>query len=196
MKESLRGLFYIVKGHYVKNKAPRFWNEVSETDNYIGGYDPDREDTEEWYMVLDSETFRCHGAVSTLLGAGNIIRHIILKHKTKEHYFTTLEQYENTVSPTHRRLHQEVYNTYGDYFSQYVKDVEDSAYNEVRNNTPVMKARNKKKRSLSKVVVEMVEVTPSKNTIEVSTLSDTSTPKPKRGKGLKPTKRKVTAEME
>lgn len=195
MKENLRGLFYIVKGHYVKNKAPRFWNEVSASYNDIGGYDPDREDTEEWYMVFDNEEFRCHGAVSTLQGAGNIIRRIILKHRTKEHYFTALEQYENMVSLIHQRLHQEVYNTYGDYFSQYVKDVEESAYREVRNNTPVMKARNKKKRSLSKVV-EMVEVTPPKNTIEVNTLSDTSTPKPKRGKGLKPTKRKVTAEME
>lgn len=195
MKENLRGLFYIVKGHYVKNKAPRFWNEVSASYNDIGGYDPEREDTEEWYMVFDNEEFRFHGSSTTLQGAANIIRRIILKHKTKEHYFTTLEQYENMVSPIYQRLHQEVYNTYGDYFKQFVSEVvEESAYREVRNNTPVMKARNKKKRSLSKVV-EMVEVTPPQ-TIEVNTLSDTSTPKPKRGKGLKPIKRKVTAEME
>lgn len=194
MKENLRGYFYIVKGHYVKNRAPRFWNEVSESDNYIGGYDPEREDTEEWYMVFDNEEFRCHGSSTTLQGAANIIRRIILRYKTKEQYLSALEGFDTTVSPIHIRLHQEVYNTYGDYFKQFVSEVvEESAYREVRNNTPVVKARNRKRRSLVKA--EMVEVTPPQ-TIEVNTSSDTSTPKPRRGKGLKPKKRKVLIEEE
>lgn len=190
MKESLRGLFYIVKGHYVKNKAPRFWNEVSASYNDIGGYDPEREDTEEWYMVYDNETFRCHGAVSTLLGAGNIIRHIILKHKTKEDYFTTLEQYEVSPSPTHLRLQQEVYNTYGDYFKQYVKDVENRAYTSIRENTPTKKAR---KRFIKRTPVT-VEVTPVSTPTPITEDTEDLTPK-KKTKGLKPRKREVMVEI-
>lgn len=190
MKENLRGLFYIVRGSYVKGKTPRFYNEVCEHDNFIGGYDPSDDTNEDWYMVLDNETFQCHGAKSSLKGALNIIRRIIIKYKTKEEFFNTLRGLDRPYSPIQVRLDKEVYNTYGNYFKNSVEGVEDEAYKELRNNNPVFKARNKKKRPIIKVEMEKVqkEITP------IDT-SDTNVPK-KRNKGLKPIKRRSLVEIQ
>lgn len=192
MRESLRGLFYIMKGQYVKNRTPRFWNDVSESDNYIGGYDPEGDDTSEWYSVMDKENFQCHGTAPTLKGAVNIIRKIILRYRTKEHLYEVLERYDMPKSPIHIRLMEEVYNTYGDFFSGLVEDVENTTYEEVRNDTPVMRARNKRKRSLIKVEMKDKD-TPPDTTIE-DTPPKGDVPK-KRNKGLKIRKRKVSVEM-
>jgi len=54
-EESLRGLFYIVKGDY-KKKGISFVNKVTGDVNYIGGYDPEDSETTEWYRTISHIT--------------------------------------------------------------------------------------------------------------------------------------------
>ena len=55
--EDIRGLFFIVKGHYKKGVGDSFINEVSGNISHIGGYDPKNENIGEWYTCLDKVTY-------------------------------------------------------------------------------------------------------------------------------------------
>lgn len=188
MAEDMRGLFYIVRGNYKRDKAPKFWNEVSESYHHIGGYDPEDQTNEEWYMLFDNVTFMCNGAGSDMTKLLDSIYRLITTYKTRERYLTTMRSLDVAHSPIMIRMEQEVFKHYGDYFSAQVRGVEDKAYEFLATNTPVARAR-KKLRKRSSTPVEME--TPKTTETPVETVLT-----PKRKKGLKPTKRQTTIEFE
>ena len=51
--DSMRGLFFIVKGQYQKGVEPSFINSVTGDVSHVGGYNPYSDDTTNWYMCLD-----------------------------------------------------------------------------------------------------------------------------------------------
>lgn len=163
MREDMRGLFYIVKGQYRKNKGEKFFNEVSQDYNYIGGYSPEDTTNEEWYMLVDSETF-------TTLACGSDIHKIvkcagkyIRKYKTKDNYLKMLRslEYSQSPSPIHKRLQEEVYRHYGDYYEDLIEKEVDEVYEEVHNEMVNPLYKKAKKR--------LVKKTPQNTSEEVMT---------------------------
>ena len=115
-EEDLRGVFFIVKGHYRKNCGQSFVNSATGEVNHIGGYDPSSEETSEWYMVLDSITFNCVCCGGDFNRVIKSIGNVIKRYKTKARYLKELEKRDNRnmVSKPMRCLYQAVYDTYGD----------------------------------------------------------------------------------
>lgn len=188
----MRGLFFIVKGRYSKGVEPSFLNKVKNEVSYIGGYDPYNEDTPEWYMLLDKNTFHCiacggdfnkvlKGVYITIKKyrgvAKNYFRHI--SSITSDDYYETnylgktpltheqrVKKAEGRcprVSPVMRELYQQVYNEFGDYFEEEIQEMEERAYSEISDQTPFKKA--KKLRSMTKSIKTPVE-TPMKDVQE------------------------------
>lgn len=191
MLEDMRGRLVILQGQYRHKCPPTFFNEVSGSDNCIGGYDPDREDTEEWFMLYDIETLTCHGCGSDYFKLLDNVFKVITKYPTRSKYMSMVRSLENNhVSPIHRRLMDEVINTYGDYFRDDIEEMEDKAYKWLSDNDPVKKAR-KKSRLIKKTTSVVMEE--RKTPVVTST-----TPKHTSGKkkGLVPKKRKTTIEYE
>lgn len=183
-EESLRGLFYIVKGQYRK-KAPTFVNKVTGDVSYIGGYDPDDEETAEWYRVMDNITHHCVYCGSDLDSAVECVEKMIKHHKTRKHYFhyvcrVTSEDYYEThylgrtpltpeqrskkaegrcprVSPIQKALEDEVFNEYGDYFSALIEEAEDSAYWAIKEDKPFNKGMKRHKKLPKPVSVQEEE---------------------------------------
>lgn len=145
MSESLRGVFYIVRGGHRKDKAPRFFNEVSENYSWIGGYDPEDTTNQEWYMLMDNVLFMCQAASSDINVVLKAAERCITKYKTKENYIEVMRSLDayRYQSATQKRLEQEVYKHYGDYFRPELEEVEERAYAFLKENTPVMKARRR-----------------------------------------------------
>ena len=63
MLEDLRGVFFIIKGQYRRGIAPSFFNTYTESEQWLGGYNPETTTTE-WYMLLDRLTWTVHYASS------------------------------------------------------------------------------------------------------------------------------------
>ena len=186
--ESMRGLFFIVKGHYRRGAEPHFKNEVSGDNTYIGGYDPFSPQTDRWYMLMDRRTYHCiacGGDLEKVLGG---VYNVIMKHKGKaENYFkrvsdTTSDDYYEVyylghtplnheqrvkkaegrcprVSPTMRELYGKVYDEYGDYFRSEVEEMENKAYNDLKG-VSVCNTKGKVKKPLFKTTSKGVDVTP------------------------------------
>lgn len=184
MKEDMRGLFFIVKGQYKKD-GDSFKNPVTGEKMYIGGYDPESENTSEWYMVLDTKTFHCVSCGSTLKKVLDGVRSVIIRYKgesklyfrhvskvTSDDYYEThyLGHKELTpdkrakkaqgrcprVSPAMRCLYEKLLEEYGDYFSEEVERMEDTAYETLKENTPLKKSKrlvSKTKKTLNKKVL-------------------------------------------
>ena len=57
--DTMRGLFFIVKGQDRKGVEPSYVNKETNDLGYIGGYDPYSKETPNWYMLLDCKTFHC-----------------------------------------------------------------------------------------------------------------------------------------
>ena len=153
--EDLRGVFFIVKGQYKKGVEPSFINEATGLTNHIGGYDPSDENTVEWYMVLDRITFNCVCCGSDFEKVKRGVFSAIKKYKTKDKYLKVLrerDQRSNVSNPT-RCLYQAIYNTYGDFYSEIVEDLEDQAYSGVVFKTPLERSKDiKKKTGVKKLV--------------------------------------------
>ena len=91
-------------------------------------------------------------------------------------------------SPSMVELDKKVFNTYGDYYQYEVEELEDLAYKELREDTPIHRARKK----LRKRTNTSVEITQTDTPI-----IETGTPKKtlKTKKGLKPIKRNTKVEL-
>lgn len=161
-QDDMRGLFFITKGKYEKGIEPAFIKEVNGEVSYAGGYNPDRDDTEDWYMCLDRVTYNCTSCGSDYNKVLNSVRNMILKFEGKaEKYFkfvsnTTTEDYYFThylnhrpfsqkelnkrlengksarVSPIMKNLYNAVYEYFGDYYVEDIEEVEEKAYKELK----------------------------------------------------------------
>lgn len=152
----MRDLFFIVKGKYKRGIEPSFVNHVSGEKNFIGGFDPEGEETAKWYMLLDRETFTCLACGSDLEKVAKGIYENIIRHKTIKGYLkyisriTSDDTYEvrylgktpldsaqrskkaegrcPRVSPSMRELYTAIYEEYGLYYSGLIEKYEDMAY--------------------------------------------------------------------
>lgn len=156
-EEDMRGLFFIVKGNYVRNLGDSFLNEVSGDVSHIGGYDPESENTKEWYMCLDKVTFQCITCGSDIEKVLRGVKDYIIKFRGKsKDYFkyicdVTSEDYYEThflgyqplspekrtkkaegrcprTSPIMRCLYNAVFEVYGHYYRDKIEVVEEEAY--------------------------------------------------------------------
>lgn len=181
MTEDMRGLFVIIKGQYRRKAEPSFFNRVSEEINHIGGYDPENEETSEWYMLYDRETLTCGCCSSSFEKVVGNVKRLILKYKTKERYIDTMRSLDTTRSPIHECLMKEVINTYGDYFASEIEEQEDEAYEVLRNNTTQLRGKRKLKsrkhveveeRCEQQEVIEKKESAPTKKLNKVTPKSE------------------------
>jgi len=207
--DSMRGLFFIIKGQYRKGLEPSFVNRVSGDVSYVGGYDPSSDETENWYMVMDKMTFHCVSCGGDFNKALKAIHTIITKYKgSAKKYFkyvsdtTSDDYYETTylgrtplthdqrvkkaegrcprVSPIMRELYSAVYSEYGDFYKDQIEDMEDLAYHDLEEWVRESKPINKTKKRLAKTKIQRpVMEAPKKS--EVKTLNKVVKPKAKLG---------------
>lgn len=167
--EDMRGLFFIIKGNYTRNLGDSFINEVSGDVSHVGGYDPENENTKEWYMCLDKVTFQCITCGSDFEKVLRGVKDYIVKFRGKsKDYFKyicdlTSEDYYEThflgrqplspekrsqkaegrcprTSPIMRCLYNAVFEVYGHYYRDEIEAVEEEAYKVVeKRNTPLKK---------------------------------------------------------
>lgn len=182
--DTMRGLFFIVKGQYRKGIEPSFTNKATGEISWVGGYDPNNDQTENWYMILDKETFHCVGCGSDLKkvshGAytqikkwkGSLKRYLkyvsdttsddtyevrYLHHAPLNHDQRTKKAEGRCprVSPAMRCLYQAIYDNFGEHFSDLVEEWEDIAYQELKEDTPLGHTKKiMQKKVLKKVPVE------------------------------------------
>ena len=182
MIEDMRGLFFIVKGQYARGVEPSFVS-VTGNVNHIGGYNPYSKDTQEWYMLLDSKTFNCMVCGSNFSKVLKGVYNIIKKHKgSAERYFKLLKKANDgkgfSQSPAMRCLYEHIYDEYGDYYSDEIKEMEDLAYSELVEEKPF----NKSKKLVSKHKKTMEVLEKGEVRIDTSTLKKV---KPKVKLGVK-----------
>ena len=171
MREDMRGLFFIVKGQYRKGVEPSFVNTVSEGVQYIGGFDPYSDDTEEWYKLMDCETFACHCCGGSLEKVLKGVYNVITSYKgNAKAYFKAISEAPST-SPLMKCLWEEVYNEFGHYYSDEVREMEDLAYSDIKEDNPFNKTR--KLVSKNKIKLGAVENT----TKEEKVMETNTTPK-------------------
>lgn len=194
--DSLKGLFYIIKGQYRKTGAS-FLNTATDSVSYIGGYDPESDETSDWYMVRDYETHHCIACGRDLEKMLECIRVVIKRYKgSAKKYFkyvsdtTSDDLYEvrylghsplthdqrnkkcvgrcPRVSPADRCLYDCVYQEYGMYFRDLIEEVEDQAYEELREERPLNKTKKRLARGGKHLKMTLESKTPPIN--EVLTL--------------------------
>lgn len=181
--DSMRGLFFIIKGGYVPKASPSFTNRVTGEEDFIGGYDPDREDTREWYMVLDRKCYHCVACGSDYEKVLGAVKSTILKHKGQaKKYFkhlsdTTSDDYYEVhylgrkeltpeqrtkkaegrcprTSPIMRCVYEEIDRMYGDFYSEDIEVMEKEAYEALVDEKPVNKSRKIFNRARKSLVVK------------------------------------------
>lgn len=151
----MRGLFTIVKGQYRKT-APAVVFEDKET-RFIGGYDPTREETEEWYQLMDTQNFLtviCCGSLEKVL---NGLYNLIVKYDNdRQTYLSTHEvliAYDDEsgkktrrskTNPISTELNRKIYEHYGEYFEDMIKEVEDKAISDLAKKSTTTKKTIKK----------------------------------------------------
>lgn len=169
MSEDMRGLFFIMKGQYKKGVEPSYINTNGGV-SYIGGYDP-YYTSEEWFMLIDTRTFQCHSSSSSLHKVLKSAYNIIVRNKgNAKRYFKAISDVPYGVSKSMRELREHVYEEFGHYFSDEIKEMEDLAYEVVKEEKPLNKAR--KLVSKNKTKIGLV-TTPSKKEM----VMETPTPK-------------------
>ena len=166
MTGDMRGLFVIIKGQYRDKRGERFFNEVSEDYNYLGGYDPSDPETSEWYMLYNVETLECYCCSGDFDKVLSGVFKAIVKFHSRKRYLEDLNSVEQTVrSPKHDRLMREVIERFGDYYREEIEEQEDYAYKVLKDNTPLRKNKKRlRKRNrdieIEKREVEVLDTTP------------------------------------
>lgn len=189
--DDMRDLFFIVKGQYRKGVAPSVINKATGNEVFIGGFNPESDNTVNWYMLMDRKTYRCCVCGTDLNKCLEGVRTLILKYKgvgkkyfkhisdtTSDDYYevhylgrkplTTLEREKKgknkypRVSPIMRCLYEEVEKRWGDHYREEIERMEDLAYEELKGEKPVFKSRKLVSKHKAKLpAVETVE-TPKK----------------------------------
>ena len=185
--DGMRDLFFIIKGRYQKGLTPSFTNQVTGDTSYVGGYDPERETTEEWYMCVDKVTYHCIGCGSDFNKVLYSVYTQIMKFKgNAKKYFkyvsdiTSDDYYEvhylghsplsadqrskkcegrcPRTSPPMRCLHNAIYQCYGDFFREQVQEMEDQAYRDLEEVIKQSRPINKARKIMKKTPVKKVEM--------------------------------------
>lgn len=191
--DSMRDLFFIVKGQYRKGVEPSFINRATGDVSYVGGHNPDDPNTEEWYMCLDKVTFNCVACGGDLKKVAHAVYTQIMKRGgSAKKYFkyvsdtTSDDYYEVTylghepltsdkrskkaegrcprTSPPMRCLYNAVYKWYGDYYCDLIAEMEDLAYKDLEVVKKEKRPINKTRKILSKTPIRKVEVEEEKTT--------------------------------
>lgn len=184
-RDDMRGLFFIVKGQHKRDN-----DEIS-----ISGYDPFDPQTDNWYMLLDNKTFHCvscgsdfnkvlrgvHTAIKRHKGVAKNYFRSVCKYTSEDYYevhylgHRPLDDTERAkkavgrcprVSPKMKTIYQKVYDTYGDFYEDEIREMEDLAYGVLKERTPLGKSKKLKKG------VKTVVMTPRETKV-----LDTSTPR-------------------
>jgi len=161
MKEDMRGLFFIVKGQYCRNKGHKFLNEASGDYNHTGGYDPEDPETPKWYMLVERETYTTLNCGSDLNKVLAGVYRYITRYKTKDKYLKMLRslEYSGAPSPIHKRLQQEIDKDFSWYFEDLVAEQEDKAYADVHDEMVNPLYKKTKKRLTKTITPKTPEVT-------------------------------------
>lgn len=208
--DSMKDLFFIVKGQYRKGVEPSFVNRVSGDVSYIGGYDPSSNDTETWYMVMDKITFHCFSCGSDFNKVLNAIHTVIMKYKgSAKKYFkhvsdTTSDDYYEVhylgrtpltpeqrskkaegrcprVSPVMQEHYKAIYEMYGDFYRDQIEEVEDLAYSDLEEVIRDSRPINKTKKRLGKTKAPKVEMETPKESVTQTLEKKVVKPKVKLG---------------
>lgn len=184
--DSMRGLFFIIKGQHSKAE-PSFMNRETGEVNYIGGYDPYSKDTVEWYMVMDKITFHCFSCGSDLNKVLKAVHTIIYKYKgSAKKYFKHIsdissDDYYEThylgrtplnhdqrvkkaegrcprVSPAMREMYKSIYSEYGDFYKEQIEEMEDLAYSDLEEWKKANNPLNKTKKRMEKTKIKKTVV--------------------------------------
>lgn len=188
--DDMRDLFFIIKGNHKKGVEPKIVNRVTGNDTFIGGFNPNSEDTEEWYMLMDRKTFKCCYCGNSLEKCLECLKTLIVRYKgvakgyfkhisktTTDDYYeihylghkpmTPLEREKKgknkypRVSPIMRVVYEEIDKRWGDYYKDLIKETEDLAYEELKGEKPVFKSKKLVSKH-NKVVKPEVKETPVK----------------------------------
>lgn len=194
--DDMRGLFFIVKGQY-KKLAPKVVNRVTGNDVFLGGFNPEDQNTVEWYMLMDRKTFRCCVCSTDINKCLEGVKNIIIRYKgVGKEYFkhiskTTSDDYYEVhylghkplthmerekkgknkyprVSPIMRCVYEEVDTRWGHHFDDLISAKEEEAYEVLKGEKPVFKSR----KLMSKHKTHSVEVVETPKEV-----IDTTTPK-------------------
>lgn len=141
MKEDMRGLFSIIKGQYSNKTGEGFSNDINNTTMYIGGYDPYSPDTTEWYQAMDNVNFKCIGCGGDYNKVLRSVYNTIKHHKGSVKNYLKHTKNTPATPPITRSLYERVIKEYGAYFSDDILDMEDLAYSELREDTPLKKTK-------------------------------------------------------
>lgn len=207
--DDMRDLFFIIKGQYRKGATPKVTNRLTGNDVFLGGYDPEDENTIEWYMLLDRKTFRCCVCSNDINKCLAGVKNIIIRYKgvgknyfkhisktTSDDYYevhylghkpmTSMEREKKSknkyprVSPIMRCVYEEIDKHYGHYYRDLISEAEEEAYEVLKGEKPVFKSR--KLMSKHKTNTKSVEVTETpKEVIENTTPKKMVKPKVKMG---------------
>lgn len=168
--DTMRGLFFIIKGRHNRNLSPSYVNKVTGETGNLGGYDPYSDTTEEWYQVLDRKSYHSIYCGNDYERAVTAVRRMIVRYKgVAKNYFrevsrlTSDDYYEvhylghRELTPEQRAKKQEgrcprtspimmdMYRNidmlWGDVFAKEVEEQEDLAYNDLIEERPVNKSR-------------------------------------------------------
>lgn len=132
MKKDMKGLFFIIKGQYRRDRSG---------DDTIG-YDPFNPETPEWYMLIDNKTFTCISCGGDLQKVLKSVYKVIKRHKgIANRYFKQVSECESKVSKTSQDIYMKVYREFGDYFEDQVSEMEDLAYEELKQEQSVFKSQ-------------------------------------------------------
>ena len=110
----------------------KFFNEVSESYHYIGGYDPSDSSNPEWYMLLENLTYHTLACGSDLEKVARIARQYIQKYPTQARFRKMLDTLESKDSPITKRIMEEVYKEFGHTYEDLIEGVVDTTYEEVQ----------------------------------------------------------------
>ena len=173
----MKDLFFIIKGQYKKGAEPSYVNKVNKDLYHIGGYDPYNDTTSEWYMAVDNITFTtisCGGDLEKVLRS---VYNVIKKYKgdTKK-YLKGVRSSDTKESPIMQDMRKHIYEEYGDYYKDEVREMEDLAFSELKEEKPVLKNR----KLVSKVNTLDIE-SPKKEVINTTPTLKKVMPKPKLG---------------
>lgn len=170
VNDTMRGLFFIVKGTHAWKKEPSYTNRITGEVGHLGGYDPYSPDTNTWFQVMDRKCFYTIYCGSDYDKAVTSIRRCIVKHKgVAKNYFKEVSKYTSDdyyevhylgrpeltpekrakkcegrcprTSPIMMDMYRNIDDLWGDYYLEHIQEQEELAYQDLEDERPLNKSR-------------------------------------------------------